>query len=45
MEEQEYPFMDGIAPLAVMDFSKEDFILEVIRKYRDFLLTSTVSAG
>lgn len=45
MEEQECPFMDGIAPLAVMDFSKEDFILEVIRKYRDFLFTSTVSAG
>ncbi len=45
MEEQEYPFMGGIAPLAVMDISKEDFILEVIRHYRNFLFTSTVSDG
>ncbi len=45
MEEQECSFMDGISPLAVMDFSKEDFILEVIRQYRNFLFTATVSAG
>jgi len=44
MEEQEYPFMEGIAPPSVMDISQEDFILEVIRHYRNFLFTSTVSA-
>lgn len=44
MEEQECPFMEGIAPSSVMDISQEDFILEVIRHYRNFLFTSTVSA-
>jgi len=44
MEEQECPFMAGISPLSVMDTSQEDFIQEVIRQYRNFLFTSTVSA-
>ncbi len=44
IEEQECPFMDGLAPSSVMDISQEDFIHEVIRHYRNFLFTSTVSA-
>ncbi len=44
MEEQECPFMEGIPPPSVMDISQEDFILELIRHYRNFLFTSTVSA-
>jgi len=43
VEVNECPFMEGIAPSAVMDVSQEDFIHEVIRHYRNFLFTSTVS--
>jgi hypothetical protein len=44
MEEQECPFMDGLTSSSVMELSQEDFILEVIRHYRNFLFTSTVNA-
>ncbi len=44
VEVNEGPFMEGMAPSAVMDISQEDFIHEVIRLYRDFLFTSTISA-
>ncbi len=43
VEVNESPFMKGIAPSALMDISQEDFIHEVIRLYRNFLFTSTVS--
>ncbi len=43
VEVNECLFMEEAAPPAVMDISQEDFIHEVIRHYRNFLFTSTVS--
>ena len=44
VEMNEYPFMEGMAPSSVMDIAQEDFIHEVIRHFRNFIFSSTVSA-
>jgi hypothetical protein len=44
LEENEFPFMSGIAPSAVLDIPKEDLIGDVIERYRNFLFTSITCA-
>ncbi len=43
VEMNEYPFMEGLAPSDLMEITQEDFIIDVIYHYRNFIFSSTVS--
>lgn len=40
LEDNEFPFLGGIAPSAVMNLPQEDLIRDVIEFYRNFIFTS-----
>ena len=44
LEEKMLPFMDGVKPAAVLKLKKEDIIIDVIRRYRQFVLESLTTS-
>lgn len=44
LEEKSFPFMDSLNPEGVLKLKKEDIILDVIRRYRDFVLESLTTS-
>jgi hypothetical protein len=44
LEEKPLPFMDNINPEGVLKLKKEDIILDVIRRYRDYVLESLTTS-
>jgi hypothetical protein len=44
LEERPLPFMDGTKPENVLKLKKEDIILDIIRRYRQFVLESLTTS-
>jgi hypothetical protein len=44
LEEKKLPFMDGMNPESVLKLKKEDIIIDIIRRYRQFVLESLTSS-
>jgi hypothetical protein len=44
LEEKMLPFMEGINPAGVLKLKKEDVIMDVIRRYRHFVLESLTTS-
>jgi len=44
VETEEYPFFEGLSPEALLALNQEDFLLDVVRHYRNVLFSSTVNS-
>ena len=44
LEEKKLPFMDGLNPEGVLKLKKEDVIIDIIRRYRQFVLESLTTS-